>query len=88
MLSLIFIFAALFFGAIQLFDRMRHLPADLTLRAFLQNATIDAGAILGRLPGGAIQDAAAAVFAAPAWLVSLCLGGAFWLLARALGDRE
>jgi len=87
-MSLIFICAALFFGALQLFDRMRHIPEDLTLQSFLQNVTIDAGALVDRLPGGAIQDVVGAMFAAPAWLVSLCLGGAFWLLARSMDHGE
>ncbi|HVJ33937.1 MAG TPA: hypothetical protein VND94_12540 [Terriglobia bacterium] len=87
-LSLICMCAALFFGALQLFDRMRHIPEDLTLQSFLQNAAIDAGALVARLPGRAVQDVVATMFATPAWLVSLCLGGVFWLLARSMDHGD
>lgn len=87
-LSLIFVLAALFFGAIQLFYRMQHMPADLTLGSLLQNIAIDAGALVSRLPGGAAQDVAATIMQVPAWLASLCLAGVLWLAGSVLDDGE
>ena len=86
--SLIFVFAALFFGAIQLFYRMRHMPTDLTLGSLLQNVAMDPGALVNHLPGATVQDLGAMVMQLPAWLAALCLAGAFWLAGNALDDGE
>ena len=87
-LSLILVLAAFFFGAIQLFYRMQHLPADLTLGSLLQNIAIDGGALVNRLPGGTVQDVAAVIMQAPAWLTALCLAGILWFAGSALDDGE
>lgn len=86
--SLIFVFAALFFGAVQLFFRMRHMPTDLSVGSLLENVAISSDAVIHRLPGTTLQDIAWMVFAAPAWLASLCLAGILWFTANALDDGD
>jgi hypothetical protein len=87
-LSLIFIFAALFFGGVQLFYRMQHLPADLTLGSLLENVAISREGLLHLVSNGSVQTAIAVVLQSPAWLVALCLGGLFWVAGSLLGDGE
>lgn len=88
-LGLIFIFAALFFGALQVFNRLTNSSEDLTLLALWQRMSpSDAGAVRRLLPSGFAQDLLTTILAAPAWLASLCLGGALWMLGRRFGEDD
>jgi hypothetical protein len=87
-LSLIFVFAALFFGGAQLFFHMRHTSTDLTVGSLLENAAIDPGGLVSHMPGSTVQELAAVVMQVPAWLAALCLAGAFWLAGNALGGED
>jgi len=87
-LSLIFVFAALFFGGTQLFFRMQHAPGDLTVGSLLENVTIDPIGLVNRMPGSTVRDLAAMIMQVPAWLAALCLAGASWLAGSALDDGD
>ncbi len=87
-LSLIFVFAALFFGGVQLFFRMQHVPSDLTVGSLLENVAIDPIGLVNHMPGSTVRELVAVVMQVPAWLGALCLAGAFWLAGNALGGED
>jgi hypothetical protein len=88
-LSLICFFAAVFFGAVQLFNHMRNSTDDLTLFSLWQRVAGGNGdGIRSLLPNGVAQDVFTAILATPAWLALLCLGGGLWMLDRAINDED
>jgi len=88
-LSLICFFAAIFFGAVQVFNHMSNSMDDLTLLSLWQRMSGGSGeGIRNLLPNGVAQDVFAAILAAPAWLALLCLGGGLWMLDRAISDED
>jgi hypothetical protein len=87
--GLIFIFAALFFGALQIFNDLTNRSDSLTLMSLWQRVLPgDAGAIRRLLPSGFAQDLLSAILSAPAWLAALCVGGTLWILGRSFGDDD
>jgi hypothetical protein len=88
-LSLICLFAALFFGAVQLFNHVSSSSDDMSVLSLWQRLTSGNGEGLRQLlPDGFMQDAVSAVLSAPAWLAALCLGGGLWILDRAVSDDD
>jgi len=86
-LSLIFFFGAAFFGALQIFNKMRGSTDNLSLLAIWQQATSTSGDGLRNLmPVGFLQDMVSAIMVSPCWLAALVAGIACWAVGRAVDD--